>query len=450
MSNRIGLFVAALLLAHLPGTATAHPGEGDGTAKAEKAEPATTLIHAGWLLAVAGEQPMRDQTIVVRGERIEQILPGFVSATGAGANGANVIDLRDEYVLPGLMDMHVHLSFEFDAQSFVISGTSDDTEYSDATSRSDVSKMVDAIENARKTLEAGYTTVRNVGSSGWHIAALRDAIASGRLVGPRILTSGVTIYPGSGSGPGACSGVESCRRATREQIDRGADLIKVYATCSGSKTCGLQGAPSTFVPDELEAIVDVAKTRQVKVAAHAHGEDGIRLALRSGVNSIEHGSYTPEDAHRLFKQSGAFLVPTLSVQDNIRKDIDNAEGAMLAVMQNFLDKHGPRMIAAYRAGVPIAAGSDAGVTKHGNNARELELYVENGMPVSDAIKAATVNGAKLIGRENDLGTIEAGKLADIIAVQANPLQDISALQSVDFVMKGGKIYRNVASDDRAD
>lgn len=432
---------ATVSIAFSSGTAFAHEAEAKPAAIEAKEEERAIVIHAGWLLAVPGEAPLRNQTIIVEGERIARIEAGFVTPPSVGSFKVDIVNLRDAYVLPGLMDMHIHLSFEFGAESFNVSGFSDQVDDPDDASRRDVSLMVDAITNARKTLDAGFTTVRNVGSSGWHITALRDAIAEGHLVGPRILTSGVTIFPGSGSGPGACSGVEGCRRTAREQIDRGVDLIKVYATCSGSKTCGLQGAPSTFVPDELQAIIDVAKTRQIKVAAHAHGEDGIRLALRSGVDSIEHGSYTPADAHKLFERSGAFLVPTLSVQDNIRADIKTAEGRMLEVMENFLDKHGPRMIAAYRAGVPIAAGSDAGVAKHGNNARELEFYVEYGMPPADAIKAATVNPANLIGRSDDLGTVEVGKIADIIAVSDDPLEDITALKSVTFVMKDGVIHR---------
>lgn len=401
------------------------------------------LIQAGWLLAVPGTTALRNQTIVVRNDKIERIDSGFTGAETFSDADVQIVDLRQRFVLPGLMDMHVHLSMNSgDDPAFRLKGVSDEVGGATADQRDDVTQLVDSIVNARKTLLAGYTTVRDVGSAGWHVVALREAIAAGKLDGPRILTSMATLYPGADNGPGACTGVESCRRATRRQIDMGADLIKIYASCSGSRPCGRQDAPPTFLDDELKAIVETARSRQLPVAAHAHGEAAIISALKAGVNSVEHGSFTPTEAVDLFKKQGTFLVPTLSVQDNIRKDIVTAKGPMLAVMQNFLGKHGPRMMSAYRAGVKIAAGSDAGIGIHGNNARELELYVREGMPAADAILAATVNAASLIGRDKDLGTIECGKIADIIAVAANPIADIRVLQHVFFVMKDGKIVRN--------
>lgn len=401
------------------------------------------LIQAGWLLGVPGQQPQRERTVVVRNDRIERIDSGYTAPETIEGADVELIDLRDRFVLPGLMDMHVHLSSNSRGDApFKIKYAADDLPGASVEERDDVTHLVDAIGNARKTLMAGFTTVRDLGSAGWNIVALRDAVAAGKLDGPRILTAVSIIRPGAGTGPGACSGVESCRRVTRQQIDMGADLIKIYATCSGSLPCGLQYAPPVFLDDELKAIVETAHSRQLRVAAHAHGEEGIRAVLRAGVNSVEHGSYTPADALETFKKNGTFLVPTMSVHDNIEKDILTATGPMRAVMQNFLDKHGPRMMAAYRAGVKIAAGTDAGVSVHGENARELEYYVREGMPAADAIKAATVNAASLIGRDQDLGTIEKGKIADIIAVDADPLTDITALQHVDFVMKDGRIFRN--------
>jgi imidazolonepropionase-like amidohydrolase len=446
---------AALLLAActaFSSPAFAHP-DGVGLAEADATPAATApprdkvkLIQAGWLLAVPGEKPLREQTVVIRNDRIQRVDRGFTASVAITDADVEVVDLRDRFVLPGLMDMHVHLAMNSGGEAaFKIRNVADDLEGASAAQRHDVTQLVDAIGNARKTLMAGYTTVRDVGSYGWNSVVLRDAVAAGKFKGPRILTAVSILRPNSGTGPGACSGVESCRTATRRQIDMGADLIKIYSTCSGSQPCGLQGAPPTFLDDELKAIVETAHSRQLRVAAHAHGEEGIRAALRAGVNSIEHGSYTPADAIAMFKKNGTFLVPTLSVQDNIRKDILTAKGPMLAVMQNFLEKHGARMMAAYRAGVKIAAGSDAGVGVHGNNARELELYVLQGMPAADAIKAATVHGAELIGRDKDLGTIETGKIADIIAVGADPIADITALQHVSFVMKDGQVYRNDAA-----
>lgn len=443
--KRLSLLLTAC--AALCSPALAHPGEfglpePDASVKAPERDK-VVLIQAGWLLAVPGSAPQRERTIVVRGDRIERIDAGYTPASAIADADVEVVDLRNRFVLPGLMDMHVHLSMNSGGEpAFRIHGVSDEIEEGTAAQRRDVTQLVDSAGNARKTLMAGYTTVRNVGSEGWHIVALREAIAAGKLEGPRILTAVATLYPGSDNGSGACSGVESCRRATRRQIDMGADLIKIYASCSGSRPCGRQDAPPTFLDDELKAIVDTAHSRQLRVAAHAHGEAAIRAALAAGVTSIEHGSFTPPDAIPLFKKTGAFLVPTLSVQDNIRKDIVTAKGAMRAVMENFLAKHGPRMMAAFRAGVPIAAGSDAGIGIHGANARELELYVKEGMPAAEAIRAATVNGARLIGLDAELGTIETSKIADIIAVGSDPIADITTLQHVSFVMKEGHVYRD--------
>ena len=236
--------------------------------------------------------------------------------------------------------------------------------------------------------------------------------------------------------------VLSRRRATREQIDMGAEVIKVYATCSGSKPCGYEGAPSVFIEDELTAIIETAATRELKVAAHAHGTDGINLAASLGADSIEHGSYNDAESRKIMKKNGVYLVSTLSVQPRILKDIKTATGPMLDVMQGFLDNHGQRMYEAHKAGVKLAAGSDAGVSPHGKNAYELEMYVKYGLTPAEAIKAATVNGAKLLGMEENLGTIEPGKIADLIAVDEDPLADIKVLQNVSVVIKDGHIVKH--------
>jgi len=412
-------------------------------AQAAPKQADVTVLHVGWLLAVPGQAPTRENTITIRDGRIARVDRGYIQPAIAPTDHVRTIELRDAFVLPGLMDVHVHLSSPSEPNKpFRLTGVSNELEATTAAQRNDVTQMVDAVANARKTLMAGYTTVRDLGSSGWHIAALRDGIAAGVFEGPRIFAAMNIIHPGSDEDAGACTGVESCRRAVRRQIDMGADVIKVYTSCSGSKPCGRQDAPPVFLPDELEAIVQTARSRQLRVAAHAHSEAAIREAAQAGVNSIEHGSYTPADVVPLLKSRGIFLVPTLSVQDNIRRDIRTATGAMHEVMANFLARHGPRMMAAYHAGVRIVDGSDAGITGHGDNARELELYVREGMPAADAIKAATVNAAALLQRETDLGTIEPGKIADIIAVPRDPLADISALRAVSFVMKDGTVYRD--------
>lgn len=404
------------------------------------------VVHAGTLLTIPGDAPRNEQTLVVHNDRVHSILNGYIDAPDVTLADAEsdieILDLRDYFVLPGLMDMHVHLSFEYGGDEQAIHGAADDYVSEHAAAKDDVYQFVTALTNAQKTLQAGYTTVRNVGSSGWHMFALRDAISEGNLIGPRIIVSGHTIRIGADSGSGACVSVESCRRATREQIDMGAELIKVYATCSGGKPCGTKNAPSVFMEDEIRAVVDTAATRELGVAAHAHGTAGINLAAAVGVSSVEHGSYNSKESHRIMKKNDVFLVSTLSVQDNIRNEIEEATGPMLDVMQGFIDNHGPGMLVAHHAGVRLAAGSDAGVTKHGNNMRELEFYVEFGLTPTEAIVAATVNAAELLGMEEDLGTLQAGFFADFIASKSNPLNDISALREIDIVVKSGEIVKS--------
>ncbi len=430
--------VSTALAIALPGAVAAF-----ADAEETKAPSEYLLVHAGSLLAVPGEAAVEQVTIVVRDGIIHEVLDGFVSRDEVDVDSdeavVDTLDLSDYFVLPGLMDMHVHLSFEFGVDGQRSHGIGDGYAQQYKSAKDDVYNFATAISNAQKTLHAGYTTVRNVGSEGWHITALRDAINDGNLSGPRIFTAAHTIRVGADDGAGSCASVDSCRRATRAQIDMGADVIKVYATCSGSKPCGYQSAPSVFLEDELRAIVETAATRDIRVAAHAHGTKGINLAASAGVASIEHGSYNDEQSHKIMKRNGVFLVPTLSVQDNIHEDIVGAEGKMLEIMQAFLDNHGPRMLAAHKAGVKIAAGSDAGVTKHGNNARELEFYVENGLTPEEAIVAATVHAAELLGMSDRIGTIEVGKAADLIAVSSSPLENISVLKNVDAVVKDGAV-----------
>lgn len=436
----------ALAVAML-GASVAMPAFADEPVKAEgeAIKKPVQIIHAGQLLAVPGVAPKAKQSIIISDGRIAQIVPGYVDASGIADAEDHIVDLSDKFVLPGLMDMHVHLSVNYNDKPFEITGMSDESADEEKVERQDVAGLVEALGNAKKTIEAGYTTVRNVGSDGWNMFALKQAVDQGLFPGPRVINAGNIIRPASDGGSGACSGVEGCRLAVRRQIDMGADMIKIYASCSGSKLCGRKDAPGTFLPDELQAIVQTAHTRQMKVAAHSHSAAGVVDALNAGVDSIEHGSNTPPEAYALFKKNNAFLVPTLTVvMLNIRKELPTAKEPMRSLMQTFVDNNGPTMMRAWRAGVRIASGSDAGVTPHGKNALELEYYVEQGMPAVEALKTATVNAAELIGRSKDLGTLEAGKIADIIAVDSSPLDDIKQLQSVRFVMKDGEIVKAVA------
>jgi imidazolonepropionase-like amidohydrolase len=398
-------------------------------AQSDESTDRITIVHAGTLLPVPGQPPQERQSVVIINDRIDRVVSGYATADSLEFDDAEVIDLRDHFVLPGLMDMHVHFT----------NGRLPNTVPDEAA---DVYRMTIGIVNARKTLRAGYTTVRNPGARGWSIFALRDGINNGDLEGPRMFVAGHTIRIGTERGSGSCFSVETCREAVRRQIRMGADFIKVYATCSGGQRCSHQDAPAVFMKDELEAVVQTAKTRELKVAAHAHPTAGINLALEAGVDSIEHGSWLDETSYELLTHSNSYLVPTLMVRDLVQKRLDNDEltPERRARMERSQKEHPRRVAEGFKKGVMIASGSDAGVVPHGENARELEWYVDIGLTEMEAIETATVNAAKLLGEEESLGTIEAGKFADLIAVSGNPLEDISELTDVDFVMKAGAVF----------
>ena len=406
---------------------------------------ATTIIHAGELLAVPGDRPASRQTIVIENDRIVEVVDGFVEPARYGAD-TEVVDLSDAFVMPGLMDMHVHLQGELGPER-----------RKDQLMMSSQLMQMRSLMYAMRTLEAGFTTVRDVGSSAQEMFALRDAINKGWVDGPRIIAAGgVGITGGhadiSGVKPelmelwtdeSICNGPYDCRRATRNAIKFGADLIKITST-GGVLTDRATGTGQQMEADELREVVLAAARMGRKVASHAHEEDGIIAALEAGVASIEHGTYTGPAAIALFKQTGAYLVPTLLAGKTV---------AAMAVESDFLSpavsakavRVGKDMAGnfakAYAAGVNIAYGTDSGVSPHGTNAEEALLMVEAGMPEMDVIVAATINAADLIDMSDSLGTIEAGKYADIIALDGSPLESIDELLDVDFVMKGGKVYK---------
>jgi imidazolonepropionase-like amidohydrolase len=405
----------------------------------------TTVIHAGQLLAVPGERPLSRQTIVVENGRIVEVVDGFVETARYGSDVA-LIDLSDAFVLPGLMDMHVHLQGELGPMR-----------KKDQLEMSSQLMQMRSIMYAMRTLEAGFTTVRDVGSSAQEMFALRDAIDNGWIDGPRIIAAGSVGITGghadiSGVKPelmefwtdsSICNGPYDCRRATRNAIKYGADLIKITST-GGVLTDRATGTGQQMEPDELREVVQAAARMGRKVASHAHEEDGIIAALEAGVASIEHGTYTGPAAIALFKETGAYLVPTLLAGKTV---------ATMAVESDFLSpavrdkaiRVGNDMAGnfakAHAAGVNVAYGTDSGVSPHGTNAEEAVLMVEAGMTEMDVLVAATINAADLIDMSDSIGTIEAGKFADIIAVGGSPLESIEELLDVDFVMKGGKIYK---------
>jgi imidazolonepropionase-like amidohydrolase len=430
MNSRIPVFAAAVTL--LAASWTAHAD--------------TTIIHAGELLAVAGESTSRNQTIVIEDDRIVEVRSGFAEAAEFDGD-VEVIDLRNQFVLPGLMDMHVHLQGQL--------GPNNDSE--DLKMSSQLMQMR-SIYFAMKTLEAGFTTVRDVGSSSQEMYAMRDSINAGWIDGPRIIAAGgVGITGGhadiSGVRPdlmdiytseNICNGPYDCRRAARNVIKYGGDLIKITST-GGVLTDRATGTGQQMEADELREVVLAAKRMGRKVASHAHHEDGIVAALEAGVASIEHGSYTGPRAIKLFLETGAYLVPTLLAGKTVATMAVESDFMSDAIREKAIrvgnDMAGS-FAKAHAAGVNIAYGTDSGVSTHGINAEEAVLMVENGMSEMDVLVSATINAADLIDMSDSVGTIETGMYADIIAVGGSPLADISELLDVDFVMKGGKVYKD--------
>ncbi|MCC6678508.1 MAG: amidohydrolase family protein [Phycisphaerales bacterium] len=411
------------------------------------------LVRCGHLLAVPGVDPLANATLVIKNRRIDRVQPGLQGPDLAKekAQGAAIeeLDLRDQFVLPGLIDCHVHLSMEFDSRIMAR-----------AVTESDAAAAIRSTLFARRTLEAGFTTVRDVGSSGGVAFALRDAINAGEVPGPRILASGepISVTGGHGDqtngfradlfgvpGPkeGIADGPDECRKAVRFQIKLGADVIKLTST-GGVLSISSAGLAQHFFPDELEAIAQTAHSMGRRVAAHAHGTDGINAALRAGVDSIEHGTYLDDESVRLFKEKGAYLVPTLLAGQTVSA---NAEipGYYMPMVAQKAKLVGPRIMEAFRlardGGVKIAFGTDSGVSPHGQNAKEFGLMVKAGMTPTEAVVAATVTAAELCGINALVGTLEAGKAADFVSVHGNPLEDVTELERIQWVVRDGQVFK---------
>ena len=431
-----------LLKNAVAGLALAATGALGGAALAE-----VTIIHAGELLAVPGKAAKKEQSVIVEDGRIKAVEDGYVDASTYG-DDAKVVDLKDGFVMPGMMDMHVHLQGEL--------GPNGDSE----TLRWSSEEVgMHSVHFANKTLMAGFTTVRNLGSSSpQHMYALRNAIARGWIDGPRIVASGgVSPTGGHGDVDGMrhdllekytaktiCNGPYDCRRAVREAVKYGADVIKITAT-GGVLSDTDTGTGQQMADDELKEIMDTAHSLGRKVAAHAHAAEGINAALRAGVDSIEHGSYADAESIKLFKKNGAYLVPTLIAGDTVVGMAESSNFMSPAIKEKAL-RVGADMLShfetAHKAGVKIAFGTDSGVSQHGTNAREALLMQKGGMKPMEILKSATVNAADLINMSDSLGTIEAGKHADIIGMHGSPLENLEELMDVDFVMKAGKAVKN--------
>ena len=406
-----------------------------------------TVIHAGTLLDRPGKDPRRNASILIGKGKIVAVQDGFVKP----ADGVTVIDLKDRFVLPGLIDCHVHLTSDRAGVEGQLASVTD----------SPARHSYEAAWNARKTLDAGFTTVRNLGGPDGVTLALRDAIAKGWEVGPRIIDAGAGISTTAGhmdstlgfrdefhdllaSDMTTCDGADECRKAVRHQIGRGVDVIKMATTGGVNSLIGL-GLGAQMFDDEAKAIVETAHLYGKKVAVHAHGADGINVALRAGADSIEHGTLLDEESLKLFKSSKAYYVPTLSTINGYLERIAANPNAYAPEVRKKIDWRlgitGEALKKAVPAGVKIAFGTDAGVSKHGRNADEFELMVKFGMTPATAIQAATVNAADLLGLSDQVGSLEPGKSADMIAVAGDPLSDVTVLKKVAFVMKDGKVHK---------
>ncbi|HZG09018.1 MAG TPA: amidohydrolase family protein [Allosphingosinicella sp.] len=406
-----------------------------------------TVVHAGQLLDRPGQRPRGPSTLLIRGGRIAEVRDGHAALPP----GARLVDLSDRFVLPGLIDAHVHLDSDAGGTAGLIEGLTDNAP----------AVTLRTLANARKTLDAGFTTVRNLGDGSGATLAIRDAAARGAVIAPRIVDAGRSISTTSGhmdatlgladelhpSVPqdNLCDGAEACRRAVRLQVRRGVDVIKIATTGGVNSRIGA-GLGAQMFEDEAKAIVDTARLYGKKVAVHAHGADGINMALAAGAASIEHGTMLDDESVRLFKRGGAYLVPTLSTVngylERLAANPDAYSPEVLPKIRWRIGITGKNVEKAHPAGVKIAYGTDAGVSKHGRNADEFELLVKHGMTPAAAIVTATVNAAGLLGLSQEIGTIEPGKRADIIAVAGDPTRDVTVLKRVGFVMKDGVVAKD--------
>lgn len=397
------------------------------------------VIRAGHLLDVRTGAMLANRTILIQGDKIAR-----VDADTQVPSGAQVIDLPNATVLPGLIDAHTHITMttNFGYSRLAISVPRE---------------ALNGARNARVTLDAGFTTIRNVGASGFTDVALRDAINAGDVPGPRMLVSGPALSITGGhcddnllpfewhvQNEGVADGIEAVQHKTREIIKYGADLIKICAT-GGVLSHGDNPQASQFTLEEMKAIVADAHRLGRKVAAHAHGAEGIRWASEAGVDSIEHGSYIDDAAIATMKKNGTYLVPTLYLMDWF---FENAEkigtpAELIAKGHEVMPAARKNVARAFAAGVKVGFGTDAAVYPHGLNAHEFAVMVKLGMTPLQAIQSATINDADLLGWSDRVGSIEPGKWADIVAVDGDPLADVTTLERVKFVMKGGEVVKNL-------
>ncbi len=428
-----GATALALVLALLLGIGS--------TSRAQTPAAKRTILRAGRILNVHTGELKANQAIVIEGEKIARIAPSSEIKAGPGDT---TIDLPDATVLPGLIDMHTHLTFDLNSLGYQGLGIS--------TAR----EALHGARNARRTLEAGFTTVRNLGAFDYSDIALRDAINDGDVIGPRIVASGPALGITGGhcdenllppafhfQAQGVADGVEAVQHKVREVIKYGADVIKICAT-GGVLSKGDDPNASQYTLEEMKAIVGDAHRLGRKVAAHAHGAEGVRWASEAGVDSIEHGHLMDDAAIATLKKNGTYLVPTLFLGEYMEKNMDRSDVPeyskqkmrdVIAAMRKNTGK-------AFAAGVKVAFGTDAAVYPHGLNAGEFHVYVQLGMTPLAAIQTATINASDLLGPKYLVGVLEPGKWADVVAVDGDPTKDVTMLEHVKFVMKSGAVYKN--------
>jgi len=406
---------------------------------------AKTIIHAGKVIPANSSEFLYRASVIVDNDRITDIQSGYQSPS----DGDVVIDLKNATLLPGLMDMHVHITQEQSPGSYAERLTLNEADFA-----------LNGVVYAERTLMAGFTTVRNLGDTHNETVALRNAINNDKIVGPRIYTAAKSLASTGGHadptngrnkylmgnpGPreGVVNGIADARQAVRQRYKDGADLIKITAT-GGVLSLAKNGQNPQFMMDELEAIVNTAKDYGMTVAVHAHGQEGMERAIKAGVDSIEHGTYMSPGTMELMKQHGTWYVPTITAGNWVAEK-SAIQGFFPEVVRPKAAAIGPLIretfSRAYKAGVNIAFGTDSGVSAHGDNGKEFILMVEAGMEPLDAIRSATINAAKLLQADDQLGSIEVGKLADLVAVNGDPLREISTMRNVIFVMKNGKVFK---------
>ena len=403
------------------------------------------FLHCGTVIDTESGTFLTNKTIVVSGNAIVNVQDGFVAAPNATDM---VIDLRSKVVMPGFIDMHIH-----------IEGESNPRRYLETFTLNDADVAYVASEIAERTLMAGFTTVRDLGGSGVNVS-LRNAINAGRVDGPRVFTAEKALGTTGGHadptnayrkdlmgdpGPkeGVVNGVDDARKAVRQRYKNGADWIKITAT-GGVLSVAKSGKNPQFTQEEIEAIVATAKDYGMFVAAHAHGDQGMQRAIKAGVKTIEHGTLMSVETMNLMRENNAYLVPTITAGMYVTEKA-KIDGFYPAIIVPKALEIGPKIktmfAQAYKQGVPIAFGTDAGVFPHGENAKEFGHMVDAGMPLMEALQAATITNARLLEMQDQLGQLKAGFLADIIAVDEDPTQNVSTLENVTFVMKDGVIYK---------